>query len=281
MQKLPSKIFIDGGVVEETADAKKLLGYLDGQTTNPTLIAKNLSARLGGKKLSQGDALQEYKRIVGEINKIIPEGSISIQVFANKDTSAEEMLTQARERTKWIPNASIKFPCTFEGLKAAEIASREMAINITLNFSQSQAAAVYEATIRARYPVFISPFVGRLDDRGENGMEVVKNILKMYKSGDGHVQLLTASVRTIDQILYALQLGSQIITIPFKVFQLWAGVGFKKPVINYFYPAENLKAIPYDDSITLGKPWQGYNLEHDLTTTGLQRFWEDWASIVQ
>lgn len=280
MAKFSSKIFIDGGVVAETSEAKKILGYLDGQTTNPSLIAKNLSARLGGKKLSADEALDEYKRIVREINKIIPRGSISIQVFANGDTKAEEMLHQARARNKWIPNASIKFPCTYEGIKAAETACMEMPINLTLNFSQSQAAAVYEATKGAKFPVFISPFVGRLDDRGENGMQVIENILKMYSSGDRHVQVLTASIRSIEHILYALSLKSNILTIPFKTFKEWAEGNFKLPITNYQYPSGNLRPIPYDPNITLGKPWQEYDLHHDLTDTGLQKFWDDWLSIV-
>ncbi len=278
---LPSKIFIDGGVVEETRQAKDLLGYLDGQTTNPTLIAKNLASKLGDKKLSQDEALNEYKRIVQEISKIIPEGSISIQVFANKETKAEEMLKQGRERNKWIPNASIKFPCTLEGLKAAEVACGEMAINITLAFSQSQAAAVYEATKGAKFPVFISPFVGRLDDRGENGMQVVENILRMYAGGDSHVEMLTASVRNIDHILYALHLKSNIITIPFKVFQEWAGQNFRQPEKEYKYSKPELKPIPYYEDITLGKPWQEYDLHHELTDIGLQRFWDDWNGMLQ
>lgn len=112
-----------------------------------------------------------------------------------------------------------------EGLKTGE-ACVEMAINITLNFSQSQAAAVYEATKGAKFPVFISPFVGRLDDKGENGMQVVDNIIKMYAAGDKHVEVLTASVRTIDHILYAFQLQSNIITIPLKVFKQWSDLGF-------------------------------------------------------
>jgi len=278
--KISSKIFIDGGVVGETRQAKEMLGYLDGQTTNPTLIAKNLAAKLGGKKISEEEALSEYKRIVQEISQIIPQGSISIQVFANIDTKAEEMLEQARERTRWILNASIKFPCTYEGLKAAEIACREIAINLDLNFSQSQAAAVYEATRDAKYPVFISPFVGRLDDIGENGMQVVANILKMYEDSDDHVEVLTASVRSIEHILYAIHLKSPIITIPFKTLMEWGNGGFRSPEVGYQYKPNKLAPIPYDEFITLGKDWQSYDLAHPLTYKGLQRFWDDWKSIV-
>ncbi|MBI4991089.1 transaldolase [Candidatus Gottesmanbacteria bacterium] len=280
-KKFSAKIFIDGGEPEETRQAKKLLGFLDGQTTNPTLIAKNLAASSGGAKLTQDEALGEYKRIAGEISKIIPHGSVSIQVFANGKTESEEMLSQARERTKWIPNASIKFPCNAEGLKAASVACREMPINITLVFTQSQAAAVYEATLGAKYPVFISPFVGRLDDRGENGMDVVSNMIKMYQSGDKHVEVLTASVRNIAHILYALYLKSNIVTVPFKVFRQWADKNFMLPAENFVYNPGNLKAVPFRKDIMLGKPWQEYDLFHDLTDIGIEKFSADWNSLVQ
>jgi transaldolase len=278
-RKFSSKIFIDGGVPGETREAKKLLGYLDGQTTNPTLIARNLKAKMVNIALTPEVALEEYRRIVMEMSKIIPDGSISIQVFADKNTKAEEMLHQARERAKWISNASIKFPCTHEGLKAAEIACREFPINITLVFSQSQAAAVYEATKEAKYPVFISPFVGRLDDRGENGMDIVANIIKMYEKGDGHVEVLTASVRNVDHILYASKLRSNIITIPFKVFKSWADTGFRQPKKDYVYSLPQLKNIPYEKSITLGKNWQSYDLHHELTDKGVAAFWTDWTNL--
>lgn len=280
MNKITSKIFIDGGVPTETKQAKELLGYLDGQTTNPTLIAKNLASQgqpLRG--LQEEDALEEYRRIVQKMNRIIPDGSISIQVFADKNTKAEEMLLQARARNKWIPNASIKFPCTTEGLKAAEIACKEMAINITLVFSQSQAAAVYEATHGAKFPVFVSPFVGRLDDKGENGMDVIKSIIRLYENGDHHVEVLTASMRNIEHIYYALQLKSDILTIPFGVFKEWADGGFQLPDESYQYKSENLKQIPYREDVTLGKNWQEYDLHHELTDSGVERFFSDWSDL--
>jgi transaldolase len=280
-RSFPSKIFIDGGIPQETAEAKKLLGFLDGQTTNPSLIAKNLAARLSPlSRLTPDKAVGEYKRIVREISKIIPNGSISIQVFASLETKSEEMLAQARERIKWIPNGSIKLPAIYEGLKTAQIVCQEFPINITLVFSQSQAAAVYEATRGARFPVFISPFVGRLDDRGENGMEVVKNILRMYDAGDHHVEVLTASTRNIDHVLYALHLESDIVTIPYKVFKIWADGGFQTPPPDYVYPVKNLAPVPYDEKIVLGKSWQDYNLHHDLTDKGVTTFWNDWNSLL-
>lgn len=294
MEKLP-KIFIDGGEPEETRQAneimlQKLGRPLDGQTTNPSLIAKNLASRSNGK-ITEEEALGEYKRIVQEMSKIIPKGSVSIQVFANEETKVEDMLFQARERNKWIQNATVKLPCTAEGLKAAEIACKEMPINITLVFSQSQAAAVYEimanptssrgAGLRgAQYPIFISPFVGRLDDKGENGMDMIKNIKNLYKNGDGHVELLTASVRSIEHILYAIYLKSEIITIPFKIFKLWADQNFSVPSENYVYnPTGKLIPISYQGDVVLGKNWQEYDLNHDLTKSGVLKFYADWRRL--
>lgn len=278
MNRFPSKIFIDGGDPLETREAKALLGHLDGQTTNPTLIARNLKLKVTGG-LTEVQALDEYKKIVQAMNHVIPDGSISIQVFANSETKSDDMLLQARARNDWIPNASIKFPCVPEGLKAASIACKEMPVNITLVFSQSQAAAVYEATRGAQYPVYISPFVGRLDDIGENGMEVIANILKMYKTGDGHVEVLTASTRSIEHVLYALHLRSNIITIPFKVIKLWKETELKIPVDDYVYDAKGLKPIPYSENIVLGNKWESYYLQHALTDKGVAAFWSDWTGL--
>src|SRR5208337_2698352 len=125
---------------------------------------------------------------------------------ADSATKAEAMLEQGREMFGWIPNGHIKFPTSAEGLKAASLALKEgLRVNMTLCFSQAQAAAVYAATRGARKgDVFVSPFIGRLDDRGENGMDLIAHIIRMYGKGDGHVEVLTASVRKIDHLLYAL-----------------------------------------------------------------------------
>jgi transaldolase len=116
---------------------------------------------------------------------------VSIEVFSDLDTRAEQMLAQGEDMFSWIPNAYVKYPCTHEGLRAARMSvERGIRINITLCFSQEQAAGVYAATQASKAPVYVSPFVGRLDDRGENGMDVVKNIQRMYEAGDGHVYVL-------------------------------------------------------------------------------------------
>lgn len=276
--QFPSKIFIDGGDPQETKEADELLkkaGYhgLDGQTTNPTLIAKRAP---NGVK-----ALDFYRKTVEEMSRIIPKGTISIQVIGDPATlTAEEMITQARDRIRWIPNGIMKLPCTEKGLAAAEIFCREGPVNITLNFSQEQAAAVYVSTKSHIGDVYISPFVGRLDDCGEKGMDVVSHILEMYRAfGDGHVRVLTASVRNIQHILYALWLKSDIITIPFQVFQEWADAGFPTPANDFIYDTPGLVEIPYRE-INLEEDWKSYNLRHELTDVGLSRFWEDWKAVV-
>lgn len=286
----PCKIFMDGGDPEETRIADELLkkaGYhgLDGQTTNPTLIAKHAGA---GKKISEKEAIAFYKKTVQKMSSYIPHGMISIQVIGDPNTlTTEEMLTQARDRILWIPNADIKFPATTEGLAAAEIFCEEGPVNITLNFTQEQAAAVYVATKTHNYSVYCSPFVGRMDDRGENGMDVVVSELEMFRAfGDHHVEVLTASVRHLKHLFYALFLKSDIVTIPFTIFKEWADGGFQLPDANFVYlPAQagdmpGLTEIPYEE-ITLDKDWREYDLTSELTKVGLQKFWEDWRGIVE
>ncbi|MCL5774093.1 MAG: transaldolase, partial [Firmicutes bacterium] len=203
MNRFISKIFIDGGDPAETIEARQLLGYIDGQTTNPTLISKNpevQAALARGEKFTEKQAYGFYKKVVEEISKIV-DWSVSIETYSDKNTTAEEMLSQAGEMSGWIHKAWIKFPTTHAGLQAASEAIKEgMRVNMTLCFSQEQAAAIYSATKGAKEPVFVSPFVGRLDDRGENGMELIKNILKMYDKSDGHVWTLTASVRNLNHL---------------------------------------------------------------------------------
>lgn len=283
MIKLPIKtlLFIDGGDPQETKQAKELLGYIDGQTTNPTLISKNpqVQEKLArGEKLTHEEALGFYKKAVGEITKIT-DGPISIEVYADKQTTADDMLSQARGLSTWTKNAYIKFPTTREGLEAASLACQEFPINMTLCFSQEQAAAVYVATRGAKYPVFVSPFIGRLDDRGENGMDLIKNILKMYQSGDDHVKVLTASVRNINHILYAIKLKSPALTIPFRVFAEWGQTNFQLPDENFKYPSVG-REILYRQ-VPLDKKWDEYNLYHELTEIGIEKFSSDWNSIIK
>lgn len=289
---LKTRIFLDSGDPGETREALKLLGFLDGQTTNPSLIAKN--PETAGRKFGRQEILDFYKTVVQEVSGLIPDGSVSIEVYADPSTrlpapdgvadggqaSSKSMLEQAREFYTWIPNSHIKFPTTAEGLKAAEQAVKEkIRVNMTLIFSQAQAAAVYAAT-RGAAPgdVFLSPFVGRLDDRGQRGMDLIANIIKMYKPGDGHVQVLTASVRNLNHMAEALKLGSDIITAPLKVLKEWAERGMIINNNKYNHQSE-LKPIPYQE-IDLNKEWRQYDIGHELTTLGIEKFASDWNNLI-
>lgn len=277
---LKTKIFLDSGDPAETREVLSFLGFLDGQTTNPSLIAKN--PETSGKKFSQTEIYDFYKKVVKEISALIPEGSVSIEVYADAKTSVDDMMKQAREFYQWIPNAHIKFPTTTEGLKAAEICVKEgIRVNMTLVFSQEQAAAVYAATKGAKKgDVFLSPFVGRLDDRGENGMDFISNVLKMYQQGDGHVEVLTASVRSQEHFLKALELGSDIITSPLKILKEWKETGMPVSSEKLKVESQKLKPIEYEE-ISLDKSWQEYNIKHELTDKGIEKFAEDWNALIK
>ena len=176
-----------------------------------------------GHKLSSREEMDEYKQIVQTIAPLVGDAGVSIEVFSDEKTTAQEMLDQGREMFSWIPNAYIKYPCTTEGLRAAQVSVRQgMRVNITLSFSQQQAAAVYAATKGAKEPVYVSPFVGRLDDIGQNGMDVVKNIKRMFMKGDGHVLVLAASIRSLEHLLYCFVLETELATVPAKILELWA-----------------------------------------------------------
>lgn len=281
---LQTKIFLDSGDPAETREAIRLLGWLDGQTTNPSLIAKNpeIKTRLDrGERLSREEADRFYRAVVEEVSGLIPKGSISIEVYADRNTTTEQMLAEGTEKFAWIPNAHIKYPTTAAGLRAASTSiGRGQRVNMTLCFSQSQAAAVYAATTGAPTgSVFVSPFVGRLDDMGENGMGLIKNIIEMYHSGDGHVEVLTASVRSLDHLLYAIHLGSHIITAPLKVLKEWADAGLQIPGADSHYDAMGLKPIPYEH-LDLAQPWESFNLNHPLTDKGVDKFAADWNSLI-
>ena len=211
-QGLNTRIFLDGGDPADTREIIGLLGFLDGQTTNPTLISKNPEAKerlKSGEKFSEKEIYRFYRDVVTELSGLILCGSVSVEVYADLSTRAEQMLEQGKEMFSWIPNAHIKFPSSAEGLRAAEMAVKSgLRVNMTLCFTQEQAAAVYAATRGAKKgDVFVSPFVGRLDDRKENGMDLIANIVRMYGKSDRHVEVLSASVRNMDHFYYSIALG--------------------------------------------------------------------------
>lgn len=282
---MKTKIFLDSGDPKETKEAKALLGFLDGQTTNPTLISKNpaVAEKLQrGEKLTEKAAFDFYKKTAKEIYQLIPDGSISLEVYADKETKAKEMLEQAKEMYSWIASARIKFPTTTQGIKAAKIAVKKgMRVNMTLCFSQKQALAVFLALKEAKEgDVYLSPFIGRLDDKGENGMELIKNILEMKKTAETKVEILTASVRKLDHLLYAIFLGSGIVTAPFHILKEWKEKDLIMPDADFQYRSEGLKQIPYEN-LDLTLPWEGFDISHPLTDSGLEKFSADWKSMIE
>jgi transaldolase len=284
-----TKLLVDGGDPEETLRIKTLIGFVDGQTTNPSLIAKNpeIQRRLTAvRQLSEQEEKDAYKDIVQSISQLVGDAGVSIEVFADLDSRAEEMLAQGQEMFTWIPNAYVKYPCTHEGLRAAEMSvQKSIRVNMTLCFSQAQAAAVYAATRGSKEPVYVSPFVGRLDDQGEDGMDLVRNIKKMYERSDGHVHVLAASIRTINHLLCSFFLGAELATVPSKVLQEWAAAGFPMPDQDFKYKAVDakgkaVKPIPYQE-LDLDQPWESFDLAHELTTKGIQKFVADYRSTLK
>jgi transaldolase len=281
---LKSKIFLDGGDPAETKEILEILGFLDGQTTNPTLVSKNPLARKrfeAGEKFSETELYDFYKTLVGEISGLIPGGSVSIEVYSDPSTDAETMLAQGREMYAWIPNAHIKYPTIKAGLTAAERSAKEnIRVNMTLCFSQEQAAAVYAATKGAKQgSVFVSPFAGRLDDIGIDGMSLIDNILRNYRDGDEHVEVLAASIRTMEHFMQALALGADIITTPYSILKQWGETGKPLPPADFQYNASGLKSLPYQ-AISLDKPWTDYDIGHELTDKGVANFAADWNRLI-
>lgn len=282
---LKTKIFLDGGDRQETAEIIAILGFLDGQTTNPTLIAKNpeACAKLArGEKFSEPEVWNFYKKIVTEISDLIPDGSVSVEVYADKDTRPEEMFAAGREIYAWIPNAHIKYPLTTAGLKAAEKSIQAgMRVNLTLVFSEAQAAAAYAVTIGAKKgEVFVSPFVGRLDDIGQNGLDLIKNIKELYENSDRHVEILSASIRTMDHFLGSLLYGADIVTAPYKILKEWGETGMPIPNENDVVKLSTLALIPYQNS-DINQDWRKYDIQHDLTDKGLEKFAADWNNLIK
>jgi transaldolase len=277
-----TKILVDGGDPQETQGIKQSLGFVDGQTTNPSLIAKNPHIReliASGHKLSSKEEMDEYKKIVQTISPLVGDAGVSIEVFSDERTSAQQMFGQGREMFSWIPNAYIKYPCTAEGLRAAQMSvGQGIRVNITLCFSQQQAAAVYAATKGTKRPAYVSPFVGRLDDIGQNGMDVVKNIKRMFSKGDGHVLVLAASIRSLDHLLYCFMLDTELATVPATILEQWAARNFPLPEKSFQYKSSG-KPIPYEE-LDLERPWEAFDIQHELTRKGIEKFAADYRATL-
>jgi len=189
------KFFLDTANIKEIEEAKKM-GLIDGVTTNPSLMAKE-----GG----------DWREIAKKICELV-DGPVSLEVLA---TDYESMIKEARELIKFGPNVVIKIPMTEDGIKAAYFLEKEgIPTNVTLVFSLNQALLV--GKIGASY---VSPFVGRLDDIGEKGMDLVANIVTVYKNYGFNTQIIVASVRHPEHVRQSALLGAHIATIPFKVIK--------------------------------------------------------------
>lgn len=285
---LNTKIFLDSGDPDETREMKELLGFLDGQTTNPTLISENPEAKQGlerGDKFSEEEIYDFYQDVVEEISSIIPDGSVSVEVYADQDTPMEQMYNQSKEMFNWIDNAHIKFPSTEKGLTAAERAIKEdMRVNMTLCFKQEQAAAVHGATRGAeRGDVFVSPFIGRLDDEGNNGMDLIVNLLRMFSKNDSHVETLAASIRSFEHLMVVLALEVDIVTVPYDVLKEWGEKDMPIPGEDFRYEKpekQDLSPIPYKE-LDLEQDWQKFDLDHFKTDEGVKSFSEDWNELIK
>lgn len=213
------KFFIDTADVKEIAELNAT-GLLDGVTTNPSLILK---------------AGRPMKEVIAEICKIT-DGPVSAEVAA---TDYAGMMREAAVLSKIADNVCIKVPLTFDGLKACKaITGSGRKVNVTLCFSATQALLAAKAGA-----TFISPFIGRLDDTGIDGMELIADIRTIYDNYDFQTEILAASIRTMNHVKEAALLGADVATIP----------------------GSTLKSL----------------VSHPLTDKGLAQFVSDWAKTGQ
>jgi transaldolase len=276
-----TKIFLDSGNPAETKEAKEVLGFLDGQTTNPTLVAKNphIQALKEAGGLTEEVIWDNYKKIAFEIHEVIPGGAISVEVYADMDTEYEIMLAKGRELATWFPGIYVKLPITHNGLLTArKLVEEGIRVNMTLCFTQEQAAAVHEATSGApRGHVFVSPFIGRLDDIGYEGMHLIKNIVMMYREWNSHVEVLGASIRNLSHLFGCIESGADCITAPLDILKTWATYGVTKNTTDYPREIGERTPILYRDIPR--QDWVLYNIDHELTKKGIEKFSEDWKAL--
>lgn len=296
-----TKFLLDSGDPDEfreiAALAKEKGSELWGATTNPTLVAKKLSS----KKVTQREAFELQKQIVLEITEIVP-GAVSAEVYADAQTTAEEMIEQGRQIDTWHERVVVKLPTTVQGFKARTILRREnVPTNNTLVFSQEQIFAVClheqimqqtEGPIENLWPPFISPFVGRLDDIGEDGMYLVEQGMRIKGLVDANTWMLEASVRRAEHMQRGIQANVEIITAPAKVYREWFGLTDEQrsAIDPNSYAANLTKPVPFEPgallSIETVEEFTGalesekLNIRHDLTDKGLARFAQDWKSIL-
>jgi len=191
------KFFIDTANLDEIKEASEL-GVLDGVTTNPSLVAKE-----------KYDIT--FRELIAEICKIVP-GPVSAEVVS---TDTEGMMKEAHELAKIASNVVVKIPLLKDGLKAVKRLKAEgIKTNVTLCFSPTQALLAAKAGAS-----FISPFIGRLDDISNEGMELIEQIITIYDNYGFDTEVLVASVRHPLHVAQAAMLGADIVTMPFKVIE--------------------------------------------------------------
>jgi transaldolase len=213
------KIFLDTANIEHIRHGVRL-GVVSGVTTNPSLVSRE------GKV--------DYRKLVQEICAIVP-GPVSTEVLG-QDVKA--MVTEAREIAKWADNVVVKIPASPEGVEATSVLAREnIKVNFTLCFTLNQAVVAAEAGAK-----FVSPFVGRLDDIGEDGMRVVGDIVEYLNRYQLSTQVIAASIRHPHHCLMAAKTGAHIAT------------------------------VPYDVLLQM--------MRHPLTDIGIQRFRDDWNKVM-
>ena len=212
------RIFLDTANIDEIRQAAKL-GVISGVTTNPSLIAREKRA--------------DMQAVIQEISSII-DGPISAEVLSLEPRA---MIEEARKVSSWSPNVVVKIPMSASGLEAISVLSKEgIKSNLTLCFSLNQ--AILGAIAGASY---VSPFVGRLDDIGHDGMQLVAEIVGIYKHYEMQTQVIAASIRHPLHTIVAAKAGAHIATIPYNVLMQM--------------------------------------IKHPLTDIGIQRFAEDWQNI--
>jgi transaldolase len=215
------KIFLDTAVLDEIREAASW-GILDGVTTNPTLATK------------AGRAFKENILAISEI--IGQRATVSAETVS---LEAEAMVREAELVTSWAPNVIAKIPCTSEGIKAVwQCTKAGIPTNVTLVFNATQGLLAMKAGA-----TYVSPFFGRIDDVGQNGLEVVKQLAQIKRNYGFATEVLAASIRHPLHVIEVALMGADIATMPFKV----------------------LTQI----------------VQHPLTDQGLERFLKDWQSIPQ
>jgi len=214
------KIFLDTANLDEIRQGVEL-GVVDGVTTNPTLVAKEN---------------KPFRQHILDICEIVKDGVVNAEVVS---TDFDGIMREAHEVASWHPNIVVKIPMIPDGVRALSKLSKEgIRVNITLIFSAPQALLVAKAGA-----YFVSPFVGRLDDIGDDGLVLLQQIMDIYRAYNYPAQVLAASVRHPMHVIAAARMGVHIATLPFKVF-------------------EQL-------------------FQHPLTDKGLQTFLKDWGKARQ